>query len=89
MGDNVLLVNEVMIYINRVKILKINFVVMKLDINKVYNRVDWDFFRGILKKFIFLDKWIIFIMECIIFVLYVCFINGCLFDFLKFKCGLR
>ena len=38
---------------------------MKLDISKAYDRVEWDFLRGIMAKMGFLEIWIDRVMCCV------------------------
>ena len=35
-----------------------SFCAYKLDLTKAYDRVDWDFLEGVLRKFGYVDQWI-------------------------------
>lgn len=49
---------------------------LKLDLNKAYDRVEWDFLTGALKKMGFHRKWIILINQCISTVSFNALVNG-------------
>lgn len=49
---------------------------MKLDMYKVYDRVEWCFVRKVLEALGFPYRWINLIMECITMVTYSVKING-------------
>ena len=51
-------------------------VVLKLDMSKAYDKVEWDFFRWILTKRGFDDKWANLIMRCITSSSFTFNING-------------
>lgn len=55
--------------------------VLKLDISKAYDRIEWMFLEAMMRKMSFGDKWIILIMRCISSVSYSVLINGqpCMF----------
>ena len=38
---------------------------LKLDISKAYDRVEWDFLKGIMKKLGLLERWIDRVMSCV------------------------
>lgn len=49
---------------------------MKIDMRKVYDRVDWDFLLEVLKRKGFCDKWIGWIEVCISIVSYQVIVKG-------------
>nr|GEW17354.1 hypothetical protein [Tanacetum cinerariifolium] len=57
----------------------------KVDIQKAYDTVDWDFLRTILHGFGFHDKMISWIMECVTTTSYSISINGSLHGYFKGK----
>ncbi|XP_058762737.1 secreted RxLR effector protein 78-like [Vicia villosa] len=62
-ADGVLVVNEVLDFAKREKR---SCVVLKVDFEKAYDRVSWNFVRNIFKRMAFGDRWMRW-MECCIF----------------------
>ncbi|GJV54642.1 sugar transport protein 13 [Tanacetum coccineum] len=61
----------------------------KVDIQKAYDIVDWDFLRIILLGFGFHQKMVSWIMECVTSTSYSICVNGSLHGYFKGKRGLR
>ena len=74
--DNVLIAFELMHYLDHKKEGKENFMTVKLDMSKAYNRVKWGFIKKVIEKMGFHEKWINLIMQCISIVSYSVIING-------------
>ena len=74
--DNVLVAFELMHYLDHKKEGKENFMSVKLDMSKAYNRVKWGFIKKVIEKMGFHEKWINLIMQCISIVSYSVIING-------------
>ncbi|XP_056691898.1 uncharacterized protein [Spinacia oleracea] len=89
MGDNCLLAHEVMTYIKRKKKGLERFAVLKVDMNKAYDRVRWDFVHWLLDVMNFPPRWRHWIMQCITTTSYSILINNEPSDFFKPQCGLR
>jgi hypothetical protein len=49
---------------------------IKLDLQKVYDRVNWNFLQAVLRNFGFNDIFVGWIMECVTSVSYALLING-------------
>lgn len=52
--------------------------VVKLDMSKAYDRVDWEFLRVMMLKMGFNDRWGAMMMKCISTVFYSLCLNGSL-----------
>ena len=57
-SDNVLIAHEVLEFLRNRKKGKTYMAALKLDINKAYDRVSWQFLMVLLCKMGFLDSWI-------------------------------
>jgi len=55
---------------------KVGQMVVKLDINKAYDRVEWPFLQKIMVKLGFDPRWVHLAMETITTASYLVFING-------------
>ena len=55
---------------------KVGFMGIKLDMNKVYDKVEWEFLEAIMGKMNFSERWIKLIMECVRMVTYSIIVNG-------------
>ena len=62
---------------------------MKLDISKAYDRVEWDFLRGIMVKLGFLEIWIDRVMCCVFTPSFSVCINGKAYGNITPSRGLR
>ena len=74
--DNVLVAFEFMHYLNHKSEGKGNYMSIKLDISKAFDRVEWSFIKGVMNKFGFVEKWINLIMNYVSSVSYSVLING-------------
>ncbi|GJU94462.1 hypothetical protein Tco_1319218 [Tanacetum coccineum] len=61
----------------------------KVDIQKAYDTVDWNFVRMVLHGFGFYPRMILWIMECVTSTSYSICINGSLYGYFQGKRGLR
>lgn len=55
---------------------KKSFGVLKIDMSKTYNRVEWNFPKAALMSMKFSSKWVNWIMECVTIINYTLLING-------------
>jgi hypothetical protein len=64
-------------------------VALKLDISKAYDRIDWDYLRGIMTKMGFSTRWVSWIMMCVESVDYNVIVNDRLVGPITPSRGLR
>lgn len=62
--DNILLAYEVTHYMENKRIGSVGYVALKLDMGKAYDRVEWQFFEGMIRKMGFAISWVATIMKC-------------------------
>ncbi|KAK5786023.1 hypothetical protein PVK06_040648 [Gossypium arboreum] len=87
--DNVLIAHELLHYLQSSKNGPNKGLVVKLDMSKAYDRVEWIFIENVMKKIGFADKWIAKIMECVRSVTYTVKCNNILSDIFVPERGLR
>ena len=68
---------------------KQGFMALKLDRSKAYDRVEWCFLDGIIRRMGFSDSWIVKIMNCVSSVTYSFILNDKIRGFIKPYMGLR
>lgn len=61
-SDNVLVAFELMHYLNHKKEEKDSFMSIKLDMSKVFDRVEWEFIKRVMDRLGFAQSWINLIM---------------------------
>ena len=67
---------EFMHYLKNKNVGKENFMSIKLDMSKAYDRVEWCFVECMMRKMGFSERWIGTIMDCISSVRYSFVLNG-------------
>ncbi|KAK3204645.1 hypothetical protein Dsin_018691 [Dipteronia sinensis] len=63
--DNVLVSFKILHLIARCKAGKTGFMVLKLDMSKAYDRIEWSFLKAIIEKMLFPPACIALVMDCI------------------------
>jgi hypothetical protein len=87
--DNTLIAFECIHSLQRSKDSKGKFGAYKLDLAKAYDRVDWLYLEGVLRKLGFADQWINWILECAKTVSYSVKLNGNILESFTPTRGLR
>ncbi|VVA37537.1 PREDICTED: reverse mRNAase, partial [Prunus dulcis] len=64
--DNIILAHEVFHYLKLRKSKKVFEMGVKLDMNKAYDRVEWDFLEAVMIRMGFTMSWVELIISCII-----------------------
>lgn len=63
--DSIMVAHEAFHFLRRKKRGKEGFMALKLDFNKAYDRVEWDFLEALMRKMGFDEKWVNWTMECV------------------------
>jgi hypothetical protein len=87
--DNALIAFEGMHAIQKNKDTRGRFCAYKLDLAKAYDRVDWNYLDGTLRKFGFAEVFIRWVMSCVKSVTYTVRLNGDLLQKFNPSRGLR
>lgn len=76
-ANNTILASEIANYMFRWRCWKQSFALIKLDISKAYDMIEWGFLHRILIKMGFSQHWIKLTMLCVTTVSYSILVNGC------------
>jgi hypothetical protein len=88
-SDNILVAYEITHFLLNKRDGDLGYAVLKLDMSKAYDRVEWDFLEQMMRRLGFDEQWIMLIMECVSTVFYQIKVNGELTDSFKPERGLR
>ena len=86
--DNTLLAQEIMHSLQSAST-TCSLMLLKLDIEKAFDRVQWNFLTKLLKAFNFHDKFISWVLACITCPQFALLINGSPMQWFFSICGLR
>ncbi|KAM1923350.1 hypothetical protein ACFX15_021275 [Malus domestica] len=86
--DNILLAHKVFHFLKLRKIMTKFELAMKIDINKAYDRIKWDFLKTFMVRIKFHMWWINMVKGCVSFVDFSILINGQPGKRFKPSCGL-
>ena len=75
-SDNILVAFETLHHMKTKKSGKIGAMVLKLDMSKAFDRVEWTFLLQLMEKMGFNGRWVNLISECISTVTYSILVNG-------------
>lgn len=87
--DNVVVAQEITSRMARKRKGKKEWMIVKLDLFKAYDKLNWGFLKKVLEVFHFTPKWINIILSCVSSVSHSIRINGCPFESFNPGCGLR
>ncbi|KAG7583713.1 Reverse transcriptase domain [Arabidopsis suecica] len=88
-SDNILIAHELIHALSSSNKCSEEFIAIKTDISKAYDRVEWSFLEQAMKSLGFAEDWIKLIMECVRSVKYQVLINGTPYGEIKPTRGLR
>ena len=86
--ENEVIVQE-MLHNFRQRKIKEGMMAIKLDFQKAYDRVNWNFLEAVLLKFGFMEVFVKWIMECVSTVSFLLLINRGTFEYFNPSKGLR
>ncbi|XP_021714867.1 uncharacterized protein LOC110682830 [Chenopodium quinoa] len=89
LSDNALIAHEVISFMNKSKAKKRFYAAIKLDMNKAYDRVNWEFLFRLLQAYGFPPYWIHIIRQCVSTISYQVLVNGNPLQNFRPQCGLR
>ena len=75
-SDNILVAFETLHHMKIQKAKSSGFMVLKLDMSKAYDRVEWSFVKKIIEKMGFGASWVKLVMACISTMSYSILVNG-------------
>lgn len=74
--DNIILAHEVFHFLKLRKAKHRFELGIKLDMNKAYDRVEWDFLEAVMRKMGFCEVWVSIIMQCVSSAQFYVLLNG-------------
>ncbi|KAG7551546.1 Reverse transcriptase zinc-binding domain [Arabidopsis thaliana x Arabidopsis arenosa] len=88
-SDNILLAHEMVHALRTNSKCDEDFMAIKTDMSKAYDRVEWNFLEELLIRLGFDIRWVQWIMSCVRSVSYSVLINGSSYGYIKPERGLR
>ncbi|XP_010424208.1 PREDICTED: uncharacterized protein LOC104709265 [Camelina sativa] len=88
-SDNILVAHELMHSLKSRKDFQTDFIAVKTDISKAYDRVEWNFLEHVMLKMGFNTLWVTWIMQCVKTVSYEVLINGSPYGHIKPSRGIQ
>ncbi|KAA3486821.1 reverse transcriptase [Gossypium australe] len=87
--DNILIAHELVLYLQSAKNGLNKGFVIKLDISKLYDRVEWNFIQDVMRRMGYAGIWVDKILNCVRSVRYVVKCNSILLETIIPERGLR
>lgn len=75
-SDNIVVAHEMIHGLRTKKTISEQFMAVKIDMSKAYDRVEWNFLETLMEKMGFDRKWVCWVMTCISTVSYTILLNG-------------
>ncbi|CAL1363270.1 unnamed protein product [Linum trigynum] len=88
-SDNVLLAQEVIQFLKIKSQGQEKWMALKLDMEKAYDRVEWEFLFAVMKRLGFTDQWLKWVWECVSTVSFSVLVNGSPHGYFHPQRGLR
>lgn len=88
-SDNLLIVHEMVHGLRTNPTCKSDFIAIKTDMSKAYDRVEWNFLEALFTKMGFHATWITWIMGCVRSVSYSVLLNGQSYEHIVPQQGIR
>jgi len=88
-SDNVLLAHEMIHALRTNPNCDEDFMAIKTDMSKAYDRVEWNFLEELFSRLGFDSKWIDWVMKCVRSVTYSVLLNGNSYGFIRPERGIR
>ncbi|XP_028790032.1 uncharacterized protein LOC114746021 [Neltuma alba] len=86
---NIIIAHEAYHYLKNKKKCRKYEMVVKIDMNKAYDRLEWRFIEEVMRKMGFSEKWIAWIMECVQSVMLNLVIGGKKITEIEMRRGIR